>query len=122
MVAAYLGYLSYDFVVQFKLFLIDKKKHWDGILHHVVAAFGYVCGSIAGFGSPSMGLVLTAVDFSSIFLCAREIIPKEYETLASINNLIFFVLFTILRIICSPILQYWCGYDLLAAWHIRSGL
>ena len=115
-VAAYLGYLSYDFVIRLKLFYKDKSKHNHEVIHHLVAFCGYATSSIAGFGMPGCGLLLTAIDLTSIFLAAKEIIPKDWETCTLVNKLTFFVAFTVVRIIGTPFLWYWCGFEVLAGW------
>lgn len=119
--AAYMGYFAYDSVIKIKLFLLDKEKHKHEIIHHVCAATGYITSSLAGYGQPGCGLMLTTISFTSIFLCAKEVIPKDYKTIDMINKFTFYIAFTIVRMIGCPFLWYWCGFEVLAGWQARTG-
>ena len=76
---------------------------------------------MAGFGQPACGIMLTVIDFTSIFLCAKEIVPKTWETCTLINKIVFFLSFTVIRMIGTPFLWYWCGFEMLAGWEVRTG-
>lgn len=60
--------------------------------------------------------MLTVVDFTTLFLAAKEVVPKSWEVLTLVNKIAFFVFFTVLRMIGTPFLWYWCGLEVLAGW------
>lgn len=120
LVAAYIGFLIYDTVIKIKMYQYNS-KHLLSVFHHFVAMTGWITSSIAGFGSPGCGIALTLVDSTSVFLCAKAIIPSStWPITAGVNKVIFVVTFTVIRIFANPFLVYWCIFEMLAGWDFRT--
>lgn len=88
-----------------KLQLLDKQM----LVHHFLASVA-LYGPWIGWCMTGHGLIPLAMEISSIPLVLRRYIPEDYKKLTKCNQIIFFVCFTVFRIImCMYLHTIWPG-------------
>lgn len=106
------------FVIQF---LIEKKTTLNKQmqLHHVMAIGGYSFALFAGYGLPGISNASLMCEFSSIFLCYKDMFTNETRNspLGQLNQMMFFICFTVFRVCWFPVLVYRCFAVTCLAFH-----
>ena len=87
-------------------------------MHHVCNIIANSTAFVSGFAAPACSMLGTGIDFTSIFLNVKELIPASQKngTLDVLNKLTFFLMFTIVRIIGIPFICARTIFDAMAAW------
>ena len=118
-----MSYLVVDYVTM-KTFVKDLSKTQQQFLwHHIIAFTGFGANVLAGFGFPAAGNVTLFCEISGFFLNYKEIIEKKEgknSTLAQINQICFFITYTVFRMFLFPILVYRLYIDVVQFWHLRT--
>lgn len=65
-------YLSYKYCIEVKSTIIKQ-----AMIHHIMACSGYVAALFAGYGMPGIANASLLCEFSSIFLCYKDMFTKE---------------------------------------------
>lgn len=78
------------------------------IMHHYMAITGFGLSLIAGYGMPGLSNASLVCEFSSIFLCMKDMFTKDTRNSFSgiIVQVCFFITFTVFRFIMFPVLAY----------------
>lgn len=116
------GFLSFDL---FTLLFVYKDKNsllTQSIFHHLIAISWFLSSIYQGFGAPAITAAAIVAELSSIFLNYKEFFTLETRnsTLGLANNLTFFFLFTILRVMGAPLMVFYVYLDVCYAWHLRE--
>lgn len=98
------GYFAFDSMLL--LFVLDDLKTALGkqtLAHHFLGAFCIIGGMYQGHAAPLLAQSCMLSEISGVFLSIRNTIGKDAEgVFAFVNNIMFFVTFTIFRIIHFP--------------------
>lgn len=115
---AYIGFELWDFSVIAFCMKSNKKLHFEQIVHHIANIIANLTAFISGFAAPANSMLGTGIDFTSIFLNVKELIPASHKngTLDVLNKLTFFFTFTLIRIIGIPFMCARTVFDLRASW------
>jgi len=92
------------------------------IMHHVLAITGFTLAFFGGYGLPGIAQSSLITEISSVFLNYRHYFnnEKDMKVLGLLNQVIFFVTFTVTRMFWAPYLIYLGYLDVFAAWNMRS--
>lgn len=112
------GYLTYDFILY--RFFMDQKDplNRQTIWHHIVGTSGLFCALYTGYGLPSVANVALICELSTIFINYRSMYSKEQlnATLPLINQIVFFITFTLIRVILFPYLSMMLAVTTYTTW------
>lgn len=88
-------------------------------IHHIMTVSGYMITLFAGYAFPGIGNASLLCEISSVFLNYKDMFTKESRnsTLGQINQLCFFIGFTIFRVILFPYLVYLCFVTAIMTFH-----
>ena len=117
-----LGYLVMDLTA-----LVFYYEEWTSvrkqtIAHHALAITGFLLAFVGGFGLPGIAQSSLITEISSMFLNYRHYFnnQKEMKVAGMINQIIFFITFTVTRMLWAPYLLYLGYLDVFAAWNLRT--
>lgn len=98
------GYLIYDGIILFCYVKSFDALGLQTLIHHFIGTSGLFIGVMAGWGTPSIGNMSVMSEISTIFLNYRSMFGKEQmqEVLPQINQVIFFITYTIFRMFLYP--------------------
>lgn len=98
----------------------QEMQYW---WHHVVTLTAMISSLIAGYGISNIGCITLLCEVSTIFLNFRSAFSKETQNscLATINQVIFFVTYTVFRMALQPYLLYKAVEDVIMFWQFRNG-
>ena len=117
--AAYCGFELWDLCIV-AFFLRNKNGDRDLMLvaHHVFNILGNTMAFYGGFASLACAMLGTGIDFTSIFLNIKDLVPESYKNgkLDLINKLTFFFSFTIVRILGIPLICLRTTFDMYGAY------
>ena len=105
------GYLAYDLYVMHFYIKGSSALFYQSLFHHIISLMGIMAGSYTGYGAPGVGLICLMTEISTIFLNFREMYPKDKlgDTVPSVLKILFFILYTIFRMIGFPYGLYRLG-------------
>ena len=91
-------------------------------MHHVVGIIGILSGMIVGFGIPCAATIALLSEISTFFLNYRNMYSKEdmNESLPLACQILFFISYTVIRILIFPILAYQLILTILVTWPTLS--
>jgi hypothetical protein len=74
--------------------------------HHIFGIICLVCGCITGYAMTGLGSLSLICEFSTVFLNYRGMVAPEYlnDPLPMVNQIVFFLTFTLTRIFFLPFL------------------
>ena len=104
-----IGYMIHDFI---KITVIRSggmdKYTKECILHHTACVTAFVCSFYCGYAYPGICVLFLIAEASTIFLTYNDMFSPEnsHSTLALINKIMFFIVFTLTRIVMWPYFQY----------------
>ena len=77
------------------------------MMHHIIGLSGLFCGLYTGYGIPSIANIALTCELSTFFLNYRSMYTKDElnNTIPLINQILFFITFTLIRIMIFPILS-----------------
>ena len=115
-----IGYLSYDFILYRFFMPTDSALNQQSMWHHVVGILGLGCGMLTGFGVPSAANVALTCELSTFFLNYRTMYSKEElnKPIPLVNQIVFFITFTLIRVMIFPILAYMLVITIGTTWHV----
>uniref|UniRef100_A0A7S3CLY2 TLC domain-containing protein n=1 Tax=Strombidium rassoulzadegani TaxID=1082188 RepID=A0A7S3CLY2_9SPIT len=107
------GYLTYDFFVLNIFHNLTDKTTRQMVWHHVVAVSGLFAAVYVGFSMSNIGNMALTCEVSTIFLNYRSMYKKEELNLPVplVNQIIFFITFTIFRVINFPLVVLYQAYS-----------
>lgn len=75
-----------------------------------MATSGYTLSLFAGYGYPGISNASLVCEYSSVFLNFKDMFTRETRnsTIGQINQLMFFLSFTLFRVVLFPFLVYRC--------------
>jgi hypothetical protein len=106
--------LLYDTVYNIRVVAVQDgmSKTLEVIIHHIVAVLALLVASLAGYSMVGVAGAFMLCEASSIFLSFKlmydDIGGKRNTPLLVINQALFFITFTIVRIILFP----FCGFHM----------
>jgi len=104
-----MGYTVFDFVL---ITLWTEKKTRivkQTIFHHTILIIGFSAALYFGYFAPGTAACALFAETSSIFFCINEIIKgKNFTRLELVNQLCFFICYTVFRIGLFPYVLYLC--------------
>ena len=106
-----IGYIIWD---SYRLLFFDTDwnlldKQMMG--HHIISVLGIGLPMISGFGAPGIATNLLLTETSSLFLEIRYMLPVAWKSPRCIGifvDALFFLSFTLTRIIMMPLLIFFC--------------
>lgn len=117
------GYIIWD---SFRMLFYDtdwKLLDRQMMGHHVVAGLGIALPLISGFGAPAIANNLLLTETSSFFLEVRYMLPVTWRSprcAGIIADALFFLSFTVTRIILMPFTIYICYEETISTWPING--
>ena len=104
------GFLSYDFRIQRKMSIDEVEADHLLLFHHIFGVIAIINAIIGGYGNAGISCLALLVEVSSLFLNYRILIDKsDYDKTPAITIfLLFFMTFTIFRMIMLPYGLYLC--------------
>ena len=74
------------------------------LIHHIIGTSGMLIGVLAGYGTAGIANLTVLSEMSTIFLNYRSMYTKEQlsDLVPQINQITFFVLYTVFRMILYP--------------------
>ena len=118
------GYLTYDYILY--RFFMDQKDpvNQQTMWHHIIGTSGLFCGLYTGFGIPTIANCAMFCELSTIFLNYRSMYTKEElnSTVPLINQIMFFITFTVIRIMIFPILSAMLAITAYMTWDQLDGV
>ena len=89
-----------------------------------MAVGGYSISILSGYGLAGCSNVSMLTEVSSLFLNYKDMFTKASKdsTLAQINQLVFFLTYTVFRMALLPYLIVVIYKEVVAVWELRSGL
>ena len=102
------GYLTYDFLLLTLFFTKERPITYQTIAHHIIAYTTLMLGFHTGYSMGTLATMTLVCEISSVFLNYRSIFieRKIKNTLAFANQVVFFLTFTLTRIIMLPCISY----------------
>lgn len=97
--------------------LLDKQM----MGHHVIAGLGIFLPMFSGFGSPGIATNLLLTETSSFFLEVRYMLPVAWRSphcTGIVADGLFFVSFTVTRILLMPFLIFFAYEEMASMWPI----
>jgi len=87
---------------------VDSFEEKLAVLHHVVGFSGSIACLYGGYGLISLGQLVSLMEISTLALNYRVMMVKEELStgLGLINNIVFFLLFTVFRVFMLPFLVF----------------
>ena len=119
-----LGYLSYDFYVQWVFVKDTSALATQMIWHHIIGSTCIFTGSMCGYAMPGIENCMILVETSTFFINTRSMYDKKDFNLLipQICQVLFFFSFTILRVIGMPWSVYLMLKDMDMVWPHLSDL
>ena len=118
------GYLSYDFILY--RFFMDQKDpmNQQTLAHHIIGTSGLFCGLYTGYGIPAVANVALTCELSTFFLNYRSMYSKDRlnDTVPLINQIMFFISFTIIRVFLFPIFSMMLFIQAYMTWDQLDGI
>ena len=105
-----IAFLTVEFF-QYKILIKNPTKlHKQTMLHHIMAVSGFSLSMVAGYGFVGLSNASLVCEFSSIFLNFKDMFTKDTRNscIGQVNQFLFFLSFTVFRVIMFPILAYRC--------------
>jgi len=92
------------------------------IFHHILAVSGCFIGVHAGYGQTGIGNLSLMMEMSTIFMNYRSMLhPEQFgNNIVNFNQIIFFVTFTIFRVILLPYCCYRFYFNMLYSYNHMS--
>jgi hypothetical protein len=115
------GYLVYDFIVI--VFICEHTNlTMQMVFHHIIGTTGCWIGMHAGYGQASIGTTSLMMEVSTIFMNYRTMLSAENvgRTITDVNQILFFLTFTVFRIILMPYLIYRFYFSMLFSWNYMT--
>jgi hypothetical protein len=116
------GFLTVDFGIT-KYWHQNKNNLTNQtLLHHAVAITGFIFSILCGYGMSGLSVVTLLCEVSSIFLNYKDMFSKEEKNtpLSQINQIMFFLTFTVFRFCLFPYLVYLVYQQINAVWNYVS--
>ena len=103
-----IAFMTVELIVLQKQLKAPSTLNKQTILHHYMAIGGFGVSLFAGYGYSGLSNASLICEASSVFLYIKELYTKETRNSASsqINQALFFVSFTVLRLLLFPYLTY----------------
>ena len=103
--------LSYFFFDLFMMVFVMKDTHTplakQTLLHHFLAISCILFGNLEGFAMSKLSQMAMICEISQIFLNIRNSLGKNSNSkLAFVNNIVFFLAFTVFRMLYFPFVLY----------------
>jgi hypothetical protein len=92
------------------------------IFHHVLGVSGCLIGDYAGYGLTSIGALSLMMEMSTIFMNYRSMLSPDNvgKTVTNLNQIVFFLAFTIFRVFLLPYCMYRFYFNVLYSWNYIS--
>lgn len=113
-----IAYMTIDYIVLNNW--IEQKTILDKqtMTHHLMAISGFGMSLIAGYGMPGISNASLLCEFSSIFMCFKDMFTRDTRNSfwGIIVQICFFMTFTVFRFIMFPFLAYRTITTCILAW------
>ena len=112
-----MGYMLFDFYVQWFWVRAEGQLATQVYFHHINIIACLLAAHIGGYALMAICNYSLVAEISTVFLNLMGIFKKDgFETLKAISQVIFFVLFTVLRILMWPFLIYVVMCNMVYCW------
>jgi len=115
-----MGYMTHDwYQMQFGV----KKTNsylWQSIFHHIAITIAFVSAIVSGYALPGICCLFLIAELSTIFLNYVDMFREEQKggKLDLLNKVLFFIAFTVTRVLAWPWLQYLIWWNIFFIWSL----
>lgn len=112
------GFMLYD-EVNFRLFFRDfgkEKMDYQSSAHHYMGIIYFTAALVTGYGSVSCTSIGLICEISTIFLNIRSLLTNKKSIGYTIISVLFFISYTVLRVIFFPFLFSLMLAQVIAVW------
>lgn len=115
------SFLTFDFICVKFLYNERNKLLEQYLMHHIMSVVGFGSSFFAGFAQPGICNTVLLCETSSIFLNYKDMFDKKSKDapLAQLNQLCFFITYTIFRMATWPMMIYLTYKDTFLHWDDR---